>query len=835
MRSSYTEAQQNAPHRFAAAALLILAMGLFIRLNAATQIYVAASSAGANNGTSCGNARAYTSLVGGDYAGNTIHVCGTITGSANTTLFTVGGDGATILFETGAILQSPVFPYPDGGITCNGHSGVTIDGGSNGLMRNTADGTSLANHTDSVAINGNQTNCSNFTVKNLHFYMYDKVQNNTSDAAAGTVIAVQLSGNNTLVTHNTVDHSRYAFYMGYISTSNVEMSFNVTTFTENGALVGDQHGGATIDGIKIHDNDFGGGAYLWDSGDSSNAFHHDPVHIFCTGVGSTATNIQIYGNYVHGSWGQDTAYFAATGGTHITSVFYIENAGPAEIFNNVVALAGALSMPDDGYIYLKASQSNNSKVFQNAFTSDGHGTAISLTSSGHDIRNNIFSGFEIATYTPPGTSVAVSDHNDYFGTSGFGNFDTYAGWQANGFDTHSTQADPKLDGTFHLLSGSAAIGLGQNLTSLGIAELDRDKSGTARPGSGAWDAGAFNAGAAAPTISITITPNPLALGSVNVLATSSATATVTNTSTSATVVLANPFMAITGPQAPEFTRTSGSCGNGTSLAAAATCTIAIQFAPTSASPPARAAVLTVNTTTAGVSASINLSGTAVAPGSLPFTFSPTSLSFGAFNVGVQSGLLTTVVTNPNAATTILSTIALSGTNAGDFAILGVDCVAGTTSLPTAAHCTVGLKFTPGNSGSRSATLTVSGTNSVTGTVALSGTGNAPTGLPGDLPGPALKMFVRGFHDSSTPSVRYFLAREVSRPRRDDFTRHGRPVLAGFEDERRSKEVLAGRFHGRRRPVFFACGERTDLSGLPRVGLALCVRHDSRQSSRRSTS
>jgi hypothetical protein len=51
-------------------------------------------------------------------------------------------------------------------------------------------------------------------------------------------------------------------------------------------------------------------------------------------------------------------------------------------------------------------------------------------------------------------------------------------------------------------ANSLAIAAGMNLTNLGQTFLDSDKNGTARPGTGAWDAGAYSYG------SIAVRPEP---------------------------------------------------------------------------------------------------------------------------------------------------------------------------------------------------------------------------------------------------------------------------------------------------------------------------------------
>ena len=50
---------------------------------------------------------------------------------------------------------------------------------------------------------------------------------------------------------------------------------------------------------------------------------------------------------------------------------------------------------------------------------------------------------------------------------------------------------PKLNADGTPQTGSPVIGLGANLTSLGLAGLLTDKAGHARPSSGTWDVGAY--------------------------------------------------------------------------------------------------------------------------------------------------------------------------------------------------------------------------------------------------------------------------------------------------------------------------------------------------------
>lgn len=118
------------------------------------------------------------------------------------------------------------------------------------------------------------------------------------------------------------------------------------------------------------------------------------------------------------------------------------------------------------------------------------------------LKNNIVSGMQYPLYVEDATSQSgfVSDYNLWNGTSGNliwgASFQSYAAWKTAGRDAHSlTGTNPGLvsaPGNERLSSAaSPAVGLGTNLTSLGIPAINSDQAGIARPASGSWDAGAF--------------------------------------------------------------------------------------------------------------------------------------------------------------------------------------------------------------------------------------------------------------------------------------------------------------------------------------------------------
>src|SRR5439155_792918 len=100
------------------------------------------------------------------------------------------------------------------------------------------------------------------------------------------------------------------------------------------------------------------------------------------------------------------------------------------------------------------------------------------------------------------------------------------------------------------------------------------------------------------------------------------------------------------------------------------------------------------------------------------TVSPASLNFSNQAVGIASPPQSVTVTNVGAAPLGISSLTVSGTNSGDFALTGC----GSAVAPNGS-CTVSVTFTPTATGTRSATLTI--TDNAAGspqTVSLSGTG-----------------------------------------------------------------------------------------------------------------
>ena len=118
-----------------------------------------------------------------------------------------------------------------------------------------------------------------------------------------------------------------------------------------------------------------------------------------------------------------------------------------------------------------------------------------------------------------------------------------------------------------------------------------------------------------------------------------------------------------------------------------------------------------------------LVGIEPAPAVPAVTLSPSSLSFGNMSLGFTSAALTETLTNTGNANLTISSVAISGTNSGDFTKTADTCSSQTVT-PTNT-CTVSVTFSPSATGSRSASLvfTDNASNSPQ-SVSLSGTGIA---------------------------------------------------------------------------------------------------------------
>jgi hypothetical protein len=107
------------------------------------------------------------------------------------------------------------------------------------------------------------------------------------------------------------------------------------------------------------------------------------------------------------------------------------------------------------------------------------------------------------------------------------------------------------------------------------------------------------------------------------------------------------------------------------------------------------------------------------------SLSPASLAFANQSLGTPSAAQTLTLTNTGNAALSITSFAVTGTNASDFAQTNT-C---SNSLVAGANCTISVTFTPSASGARAAALSIADNASGSPqTVSLSGTGTSNTAV-----------------------------------------------------------------------------------------------------------
>ena len=234
------------------------------------------------------------------------------------------------------------------------------------------------------------------------------------------------------------------------------------------------------------------------------------------------------------------------------------------------------------------------------------------------------------------------------------------------------------------------------------------------PGGGTSNSLTFTITAATnPTPKATL--NPTAIPFANTAVGSTITAPAATLTNGGSAALTISSIAITGTGAADFAQ-ANTCG--ASLAAGASCTITVSFTPLSAASFIASVSVTDNAT--GSPQSIALTGTGTAAAAPAVLLTPPALTFSA-----QTGTTTTAqiatLKNTGSAALSISSIAITGTGAADFAQTNT-CG---SSLAANASCSISVTFTPASVATFTAAITV--TDNATGSphsVALTGTGTA---------------------------------------------------------------------------------------------------------------
>ena len=221
-----------------------------------------------------------------------------------------------------------------------------------------------------------------------------------------------------------------------------------------------------------------------------------------------------------------------------------------------------------------------------------------------------------------------------------------------------------------------------------------------------------------PTVTLTGTgTTPIATVSITSLAFAAQLAGSTsagqtfNVSNTGTAPLTVTSIALNGTDAASYSL-QNTCTS--AVAPGGTCSVTVAFSPITEG----AKVSTVHVQTdAATSPSVPLSGTAIAPAA---SVSASALTFGPQRATTGSATQTIAVTNTGSAPLTITSAALTGVDAGSFA-LGNGCSA---SVQPSATCSITVTFTPSTAGAKSAAVALQTNASSNPNVSLSGTATA---------------------------------------------------------------------------------------------------------------
>lgn len=472
----------------------------------AEDIYISQSSSGSNSGTNCADAHSVAwfndAANWGDGNGiigpvDIVRLCDTFS-----TPLTIQGSGTvgapiTVYFEKNAKLSAPYWPK-SGAISVSKKDYIIIDGGTNGIIEATDNGTALSNQEDSrgVVFNGNHIEVKNLQISN----MYQRTPGSTDSSRGG--YAVYGSGSYAQIHNCIIDNAQTGIsfsYPGSTTQTDIMIYNNKITSASGGITIGSGNTDAIARRVKVYNNEIvlgnvWGGYWTPPPGDGH--FHNDGIHMWAVHTDSLLDDVEVYNNTV----GPDMGWYEKDGKiySNTTGWIYLEgNISNTVVYNNLLT-ADSPSYPTNGFVYLKRGQ--NTEVYNNTIVSWGSGIGISATTDGIvNLRNNLMHDISTGITIALTNTVSHVDYNSYYfsngikmatigdrGTSSF--FYDFNQWQlAMRFDQHSIIGDQLLNSQYKLTNNSPVKDAGISLTDY----FSTDKDGVSRPQGTAWDIGAY--------------------------------------------------------------------------------------------------------------------------------------------------------------------------------------------------------------------------------------------------------------------------------------------------------------------------------------------------------
>ena len=508
-------------------------------------VFVSQGGGGVEDGAACSSAHSLSWLrshwgAGAGYVhkGVTVALCGTITEQVKVEGSGTSGEPVTILFEPNARIAPEVCPE-QGCINLGGNSYVTIDGGTNGAIENTANGYKLA-HEVSATRGIFQGNCSagnsHVTIENLKIANMFIVRTHEAEAGKGSLAMGIWVCNISYLTiaDNEIYNARHAANVEYVAgTEHINVEYN-NFFDEDEPLALVAHGSSTspagpfvIAHNKLHE------MAVWDSPGEADTFHHEDIFCYAENNEYAPSEFKgglfIYDNWLYGQFTQNKVVSNMTAGMSLGAGSRRCGTKTAKIwiFNNLLTPEGGSAVTGDGLI---AVDQGATHVFNNTIhgisysetdtgTGAKHSTCIGSKNSGGAqslklelLANNLTyecwnplgltegnyegSGFKHNLWAGNESQVILVESPEHtFRLSSFPSWTSFSG-EAGG----KVSTAPKIKANGEPEAGSPALAAGENLTSTceAMSTVPEAKQackenilGEARPTSGPWNIGAY--------------------------------------------------------------------------------------------------------------------------------------------------------------------------------------------------------------------------------------------------------------------------------------------------------------------------------------------------------
>jgi len=523
-------------------------------ISLAADVYVTQNTSGYDTGENCDNAHSASWFNSNATGGNVYHLCGTFAGTDGSTMLTPpsgsAGNILTILFEQDALLVASYWGSASAGaITISNKSYISIDGGINGAIKNTANGTSLANHQTSTGIFINASN--NIEIKNLtinNIYVNEGSLSTAIDTDGRETSNIRTGGSLTNVSiHDcTLDNSRSGVRVDFDNDALDTIEIYNNHFTDHAWHIsfGAGNGGESTTNILVHDNEFTGwenwtcpawaaycyaGVSTWNVGMTYNL--NDRVvyngayykSLQNSNTGNTPPNVSwwanldvyhtdgiiafgkrgnpfvgsFYNNYFHGSLGDGSA----------TAFIYCTHGGGTSGYGSTCKIYNNLLVETSGkkanWMLSTGGSTTGHEIYNNTLVGQDTTAGIGMMLSGNNIKvkNNIVYNkkLAIASYEslPGAIFASVSDSNNNIFVVQSGNkfsfndglvYYDWTQWQALGYDLNSSTSDPSLSASYAPDSDmDPSVNVGADLSSV----FTTDKNGVSRPQGAVWDIGAY--------------------------------------------------------------------------------------------------------------------------------------------------------------------------------------------------------------------------------------------------------------------------------------------------------------------------------------------------------